>query len=46
MQKLIVRHILDVMQIEKNVCKSIFGTFLYIKGKSKDGKKIVMTDNI
>jgi len=38
MQKLQVRHILDVMHVEKNVCESIFGTHLDIKGKSKDGK--------
>lgn len=39
MQKLLVHHILDVMHVEKNVCESIFGTLLDIKGKSKDGKK-------
>ena len=39
MQKLLVRHILDLMHIEKNVCGSIFGTLLDIKYKSKDGKK-------
>ena len=38
MQKLLVCHILDLMHIEKNVCKSIFGTLLVIKDKSKDGK--------
>ena len=38
MQKLLVRHILDLMHIEKNVCESIFGTLLDIKDKSKDGK--------
>ena len=38
MQKLIERHILDLMHIEKNVCESIFGTLLDIKDKSKDGK--------
>ena len=38
MQKLLVRHILDLMDIEKNVCESIFGTLLDIKDKSKDGK--------
>ena len=26
------------MHVEKNVCESIFGTLLNIKGKSKDGK--------
>ena len=38
MQKLLVRHILDLMHIEKNVCESIFGTLMDIKDKSKDGK--------
>jgi len=33
-----VRHILDLMHIEKNVCESIFGNLLDIKDKSKDGK--------
>ena len=32
-----VRHVLDVMHIEKNVCESIMGTLLDIPGKSKDG---------
>ncbi|MFO8369130.1 hypothetical protein R6M70_14500, partial [Staphylococcus aureus] len=32
-----VRHCLDVMHIEKNVCDSLIGTFLNIQGKSKDG---------
>lgn len=32
-----VRHVLDVMHIEKNVCESIVGTLLGIEGKSKDG---------
>ena len=32
-----VRHNLDVMQIEKNVCESIIGTLLNIQGKTKDG---------
>ncbi|XP_059635253.1 uncharacterized protein LOC132277409 [Cornus florida] len=36
---LLVRHNLDVMHIEKNVCESIIGTLLNIKGKSKDGLK-------
>ena len=39
MQNLLIRHNLDVMHVEKNVCESIFGTLLDIKGKSKDGKK-------
>ncbi|CAL2277764.1 unnamed protein product [Prunus armeniaca] len=32
-----VRHVLDVMHIEKNVCDSIIGTLLEIPGKNKDG---------
>ncbi|CAL8163867.1 unnamed protein product [Prunus armeniaca] len=32
-----VRHVLDVMHIEKNVCDSIIGTLLEILGKNKDG---------
>ena len=32
-----VRHSLDVMHIEKNVCESIIGTLLNIPGKTKDG---------
>ncbi|KAM6593613.1 hypothetical protein CsatA_001316 [Cannabis sativa] len=34
---LMVRHCLDVMHIEKNVCDSIIGTLLDIPGKTKDG---------
>jgi hypothetical protein len=34
-----VRHNLDVMQIEKNICESILGTLLGIDGKTKDNKK-------
>ncbi|KAK9232680.1 hypothetical protein WN943_022928 [Citrus x changshan-huyou] len=36
---LLVRHQLDVMHIEKNVCESIYGTLLHIPGKTKDGLK-------
>ncbi|BBN68908.1 hypothetical protein Prudu_638S000100 [Prunus dulcis] len=32
-----VRHALDVMHIEKNVCDSFIGTLLEIPGKNKDG---------
>ncbi|CAL8169752.1 unnamed protein product [Prunus armeniaca] len=31
-----LRHVLDVMHIEKNVCDSIIGTLLEIPGKNKD----------
>ena len=34
---LLVRHCLDVMDIENNVCESIIGTLLDIPGKTKDG---------
>ncbi|KAK1353392.1 hypothetical protein POM88_052527 [Heracleum sosnowskyi] len=36
---LILRHNLDVMHIEKNVCDNIIGTLLDIEGKSKDNLK-------
>ncbi|KAM6581203.1 hypothetical protein CsatA_004977 [Cannabis sativa] len=36
-KSLLVRHCLDVMHIEKNVCESIIGTLLDIPGKTKDG---------
>ncbi|XP_062010312.1 uncharacterized protein LOC133726719 [Rosa rugosa] len=36
-KELYVRHCLDVMHIEKNVCESIIGTLLNIPGKTKDG---------
>ncbi|XP_075481115.1 uncharacterized protein LOC142521824 [Primulina tabacum] len=32
-----VRHVLDMMHIEKNVCESLIGTLLEIPGKTKDG---------
>ncbi|XP_045791642.1 uncharacterized protein LOC123886360 [Trifolium pratense] len=32
-----VRHCIDVMHVEKNVCDSVIGTLLDIKGKTKDG---------
>ena len=34
---LLVRHLLDVMHIEKNVCENIYGTILHQTGKTKDG---------
>ena len=34
--KLDVRHCLDVMHVEKNVCDSLIGTLLNIKGKTMD----------
>jgi len=35
--KLDVRHCINVMHLEKNVCDSIIGTLLDIKGKTNDG---------
>ena len=32
-----VRHSLDVMHVEKNVCDSLVSTLLHIPGKTKDG---------
>ncbi|XP_031127665.1 uncharacterized protein LOC116029765 [Ipomoea triloba] len=32
-----VRHSIDVMHVEENVCDSLVGTLLDIKGKTKDG---------
>lgn len=32
----VLRHNLDVMPIEKNVCDNIIGTLLHLEGKSKD----------
>ena len=34
-----VRHYIDVMHVEKNVCDSIVGTLLNIQGSSNDGVK-------
>ncbi|GAB2298096.1 hypothetical protein Dimus_038512 [Dionaea muscipula] len=35
-EHLLLRHNLDVMHIEKNVCDSVIGTLLDIEGKTKD----------
>ncbi|XP_062024123.1 uncharacterized protein LOC133740203 isoform X2 [Rosa rugosa] len=35
-QHLLLRHNLDMMHIEKNICESIIGTLLNMKGKTKD----------
>ena len=32
-----VRHCIDVMHVEKNICDSVIGTILNIQGKMKDG---------
>ncbi|XP_022894137.1 uncharacterized protein LOC111408629 [Olea europaea var. sylvestris] len=37
-----IRHILDVMHIEKNICENVVGTMLGIEGKSKDTVKVWM----
>ena len=36
---MLVRHNLDVMHIEKNICDNILGTLLGMEGKSKDSEK-------
>ncbi|XP_058006773.1 uncharacterized protein LOC110657485 [Hevea brasiliensis] len=36
---LLLRHNLDVMHIEKNICDNILGTIMNIKGKTKDSIK-------
>jgi len=36
---LLIRHHLDVMHTEKNICESILGTLLELEGKCKDGEK-------
>ncbi|KAL3650075.1 hypothetical protein CASFOL_006478 [Castilleja foliolosa] len=36
-EHLSVRHCLDVMHIEKNICESLLGTLLNVRGKTKDG---------
>ena len=38
-ETLLVRHNLDVMHIEKNICESLLGTLLDLAGKSKDSEK-------
>ena len=38
-KSLYVRHFLDVMHIEKNVCESVIGTLLNVPGKTKDSIK-------
>ncbi|XP_061995536.1 uncharacterized protein LOC133713509 isoform X1 [Rosa rugosa] len=35
-ETLLLRHNLDMMHIEKNICESIIGTLLNMKGKTKD----------
>ena len=35
--RLEVKHCIDVMHVEKNVCDSLIGTLLNINGKTKDG---------
>ncbi|XP_025647606.1 uncharacterized protein [Arachis hypogaea] len=36
----LLRHNLDVMHIEKNICENIVGTLLNLEGKSKDHLKV------
>ena len=35
----ILRHNIDIIHIEKNVCENIIGTILNVDGKSKDNLK-------
>ena len=35
-----LRHNLDVMHIEKNICDTLLGTILNIDGESKDTTKV------
>jgi hypothetical protein len=37
-----VRHAIDVMHVEKNVCEALAGTMLDIPGKTKDKLKARM----
>ncbi|KAL3839108.1 hypothetical protein ACJIZ3_023699 [Penstemon smallii] len=37
--KLKIRHNLDVMHVEKNICDNVLGTLLNIEGKTKDTEK-------
>ena len=32
-----VKHCIDVMYVEKNVCDGVIGMLLYVQGKTKDG---------
>ena len=36
---MLIRHNLDVMHIEKNICEAFLGTLLEIAGKTKDTEK-------
>ncbi|KAK9048338.1 hypothetical protein SSX86_032699, partial [Deinandra increscens subsp. villosa] len=37
--KLLIRHNIDVMHVEKNVCENVLGTLLNIEGKTRDNEK-------
>jgi hypothetical protein len=37
---LLIRHNLDVMHIDKNICESILGTLLKLDSKCKDGENV------
>jgi len=39
---LLLRHNLDVMHVEKNICKNILGPILGVHGKSKDTIKAIL----
>ncbi|CAN6332354.1 unnamed protein product [Urochloa humidicola] len=38
-KSLLIRHNLDVMHVEKNICESLLGTLLGLASKSKDSEK-------
>ena len=38
-KNLLIRHNLDVMHVEKNICESILDTLLDVEGKSKDNEE-------
>src|SRR5688572_28447266 len=42
LEKLKLRHNLDVMHVEKNICESLIGTILNISGKTKDTIKAML----
>ncbi|KAK3225415.1 hypothetical protein Dsin_005277 [Dipteronia sinensis] len=44
-QELCLRHNLDVMHIEKNICESLIGTLLNINGKTKDASLTKLEDD-
>jgi hypothetical protein len=43
---LLIRHNLDVIHIENNICESILGTLLKLDGKCKMGRMLGLTWSI